>query len=271
MLPAMSSPNSVQRLDQALLARSLAPSRERAQAMIAAGLVEVDGRRASSAAQRVGETAALRVLGKDHPWASRGGLKLVAALDVFGVDCAGRVCLDAGASNGGFTDVLLSRGAASVYAVDVGHGQLDGRLASSPDVVVMDRTNLRTLRALPGPPPDLVTLDLSFISLRLVLPAVALLVAADRPADVIALYKPQFELGRDAVGRGGVVRDDARGETGAMEFLDWVSGALGAAKNQSALRADVWHPPLRAPVRGAKGNQEWLLHFKLSAAAGEDA
>jgi 23S rRNA (cytidine1920-2'-O)/16S rRNA (cytidine1409-2'-O)-methyltransferase len=260
MLPAMSSPNSVQRLDQALLARSLAPSRERAQAMIAAGLVEVDGQRASSAAQRVGEAAALRVLGKDHPWASRGGLKLAAALDVFGVDCAGRVCLDAGASNGGFTDVLLSRGAARIYAVDVGRGQLDGRLSGSPNVVVMDRTNLRTLRALPGPPPDLVTLDLSFISLRLVLPAVADLVAADRLAHVIALYKPQFELGRDAVGRGGVVRDEALGEAGAAEFLEWVSSALGA---------EAVHPPLRAPVRGAKGNQEWLVHFKLSAAARE--
>jgi 23S rRNA (cytidine1920-2'-O)/16S rRNA (cytidine1409-2'-O)-methyltransferase len=253
----MTFPHLVQRLDQALLARSLAPSRERAQAMIAAGLVEVDGQRASNAAQRVRETAALRVLGKDHLWASRGGVKLDAALDVFGVDCTGRVCLDAGASNGGFTDVLLSRGAARVYAVDVGRGQLDSRLAGLPEVVVMDRTNLRTLTAVPGPPPDLVTLDLSFISLRLVLPAVTHLIAADRPADVIALYKPQFELGRDAVGHGGVVRDEQRGEAGAMEFLEWATSALGAA---------VVHAPLRAPVRGAKGNQEWLLHFKLSAA-----
>jgi len=250
----MTSMRSVQRLDQVLLTRSLAPSRERAQAMIAAGLVEVDGQRASSAAQRVGAAAAVRVMGKDHPWASRGGLKLAAALDAFGVDCAGRVCLDAGASNGGFTDVLISRGAARVYAVDVGHGQLESRLAGLPEVVVMDRTNLRTLRELPGPPPDLVTLDLSFISLRLVLPALLGLIAADRPADVIALYKPQFELGRDAVGRGGVVRDEALGETGAQGFLVWLSGEL---------RADVVHQPLRAPVRGAKGNQEWLLHFKL--------
>jgi 23S rRNA (cytidine1920-2'-O)/16S rRNA (cytidine1409-2'-O)-methyltransferase len=228
--------------------------------MIAAGLVEVDGQPASSAAQRVGETAALRVLGKDHPWASRGGLKLDAALDAFGVDCAGRLCLDAGASTGGFTDVLLSRGAARVYAVDVGRGQLDSRLAGMRQVVVMDRTNLRTLAAVPGPPPDLVTLDLSFISLRLVLPAVAQLVATERPADVIALYKPQFELGRDAVGRGGVVRDEQRAEAGAVEFLAWVTGAFAA---------QVVHPPLRAPVRGAKGNQEWLLHFKLSAAEEE--
>jgi 23S rRNA (cytidine1920-2'-O)/16S rRNA (cytidine1409-2'-O)-methyltransferase len=150
--------------------------------------------------------------------------------------------------------VLISRGAARVYAVDVGHGQLESRLVGLPEVVVMDRTNLRTLRELPGPPPDLVTLDLSFISLRVVLPTVLRVIAADRPADVVALYKPQFELGREAVARGGVVRDEALGETGAREFLVWLSGEL---------RAKVVHQPLRAPVRGAKGNQEWLLHFKL--------
>src|SRR5438445_128166 len=148
---------------------------------------------------------------------SPGGLKVDATLDLFCDYCVGRECLYAGASNVGFTDGLLSRGAARVYAVDVGRGQLDSRLARSPAVVVMDRTNLRTLTAVPGPSPDLVALDLSFISLRLVLPAVAHLIATDRPADVIALYKPQFELGRDAVGRGGVVRDEQRGAAGAVE------------------------------------------------------
>ena len=243
-----------QRLDQELVHRSLAPSRERAQALIAAGLVEVDGARATSAAHRVAPQAGVRLVGRDHPWASRGGLKLVAALDAFGVSCTGRICLDAGASTGGFTDVLAQRGAARVYAVDVGHGLLASRLASDPRVTVLDRTNLRVLRHLPGPAPDLVTLDLSFISLRLVMPAVAALVAT--PADVVALFKPQFELGREAVGRGGVVRDAELGARAAGEFLAWAAADLGAVVSQ---------PPLAAPIRGAKGNQEYLVHFRLPA------
>ena len=174
----MTAVSQARRVDLELVARGLAPSRERAQALIAAGLVEVDGLRATSADQRVAAASAMRLLGRDHPWASRGGLKLAPALDAFDIDCAGRVCLDAGASTGGFTDVLLSRGASYIYAVDVGRGQLDPRLATDPRVHVMDRTNLRSLTSLPGPPPDLVTLDLSFISLRLVMPAVAHLIAA---------------------------------------------------------------------------------------------
>ena len=246
---------STQRLDVELVERSLASSRERAQALIAAGLVEVDGRLAVSAGLRVGPQVEVRLIGPDHPWASRGGLKLDAALDEFAVSPAGRLCLDAGASTGGFTDVLLSRGAARVYAVDVGHGLLATRLAADGRVTVIDRTNLRTLRELPGPPPDLVTLDLSFISLRLVLPAVAALTA--RPADVIALFKPQFELGREAVGRGGVVRDAALGLTAARELLTWVGHEY---------QAERLHPPMAAPIRGAKGNQEYLVHFLLPGA-----
>lgn len=245
-----------QRLDQELVQRSLAPSRERAQALIAAGLVEVDGARATSAARRVAPQAGVRVLGRDHPWASRGGLKLSAALDAFGIACTGRICLDAGASTGGFTDVLLHRGASRVYAVDVGHGLLATRLAADPRVTVLDRTNLRLLTHLPGAPPDLVTLDLSFISLRVVMPAVAALVA--RPADVIALFKPQFELGRDAVGRGGVVRDDELGERAAAEFLSWMAVEHGARAPGA---------PLAAPIRGAKGNQEFLVHMVLPGGA----
>ena len=247
---------STQRLDVELVQRSLASSRERAQALIAAGLVEVDGQRAVSAGRRVGPEVALRLIGSDHPWASRGGLKLAAALDEFAISPAGRVCLDAGASTGGFTDVLLSRGAARVYAVDVGHGLLASRVAADARVTVMDRTNLRTLRELAGPAPDLVTLDLAFISLRLVLPAVAELTA--RPADVVALFKPQFELGRDLVGSGGVVRDAALGLAAAAEFLEWV-----AREHQ----AEPVAPPLPAPIRGAKGNQEYLVHFKLRGAS----
>ena len=241
-----------QRLDLELVERALAPSRERAQALIAAGLVEIDGELAMSAARRVSPGAGLRLRGRDHPWASRGGLKLDAALEAFGVDPAGRVCLDAGASTGGFTDVLLRRGAAAVYAVDVGRGLLDPRLAADPRVTVLDRTNLRRLTVLPGPAPDLVTLDLSFISARTVMPAVVALTA--RPADVVVLFKPQFELGREAVGRGGVVRDVEAGRRGALEFLQWMAVTYGARAGDEVVPA---------PVRGAKGNQEWLVHAVL--------
>src|SRR2546421_2332828 len=243
------------RLDRALVERGLAGSREQAQALIASGLVEVDGRPARKASEAVGDGARLRVTGPDHPWASRGGLKLEAALDAYGVNVEGRVCLDAGASTGGFTDVLLARGAALVYAVDVGRGQLDGRLAANPRVTILDRTNLRTLEALPGPSPSLVTLDLSFISLRLVLGTVARL-AAPR-ADVVALFKPQFELGRQAVERGGVVRDRVAAESGAQELVRWAEAILGARGSQ----------PVPAAVRGARGNQEWFIHLLLAEEA----
>ena len=243
-----------QRLDVALVAAGLAATRERAQALIAAGLVEVRGRRAGSAAQRVVEGAELRLLGEDHPWASRGGEKLSAALDGFTVDCRGRVCLDAGASTGGFTDVLLARGAARVYAVDVGHGQLLPRIAEEPRVTVIDRTNLRLLEALPGPAPSLVTLDLSFISLRLVLPGVARLGPG---AEVIALFKPQFEVGRAAVPRGGVVRDAAVVEAGVQAFQEWCVEELGAV---------ILGGPVPAAIPGTKGNRELFLHLRMPAA-----
>ncbi len=241
------------RVDLELVARGLAPSRERAQALIAAGLVEVDEVRAASADQRVTDATVIRMLGRDHPWASRGGLKLAPALDAFGVSCADRVCLDSGASTGGFTDVLLSRGASLVYAVDVGRGQLDARIANDPRVRVLDRTNLRTLDAVPGPPPDLVTLDLSFISLRLVIPAVVSLIAPGG-ADLVALFKPQFELGRDAIGKGGIVRDPSAAESAAGAFADWLVSDFGA----------VAEPPMPSPVRGAKGNLEWLVAARLA-------
>ena len=221
-------------LDALLVERGLAPSRERAQALIAAGLVEVAGEKASSSAHRVGEGDEVRVLGRDHPWASRGGVKLAAALDAFGVNPAGRVCLDAGASTGGFSDVLLQRGATLLYAVDV------------------DRTNLRLLRELPGPAPSLVSLDLSFISLRAVLPRVAALAAPG--ADVVCLFKPQFEVGREAVGKGGVVRDEAATDAAAQSLVQWASAELGAEV----------HGPVASPIAGAKGgNRELLLHLRL--------
>jgi 23S rRNA (cytidine1920-2'-O)/16S rRNA (cytidine1409-2'-O)-methyltransferase len=251
-MSAMADLSEVRRIDLELVSRSLAPSRERAQALVAAGLVEIDGARATSADQRVRSATVIRVLGRDHPWASRGGLKLAPALDAFGISCEGRICLDAGASTGGFTDVLLSRGAALVYAVDVGRGQLDPRLATDPRVRVMDRTNLRLLDALPGEPPDMVTLDLSFISLRLVMPAVVRLIAPDG-ADLVALFKPQFELGRDAIGKGGIVRDTAAAERAAGDFATWLGSAFGATSQI----------PIPSPVRGAKGNLEWLVGARL--------
>jgi 23S rRNA (cytidine1920-2'-O)/16S rRNA (cytidine1409-2'-O)-methyltransferase len=257
--------SEVRRIDLELVARGMAKSRERAQSLLAAGLVEVDGTRAVSADQRVDSETPIRLLGRDHPWASRGGLKLAPALDAFGITCEGRVCLDAGASTGGFTDVLLSRGAALVYAVDVGRGQLDPRLATDPRVRVMDRTNLRTLEALPGPAPELVSLDLSFISLRLVMPAVVRLIATDG-ADLVALFKPQFELGREAIGKGGIVRDTAASETAARAFAGWLESAFGAVAQE----------PMASPVKGAKGNLEWLVaarleHIAAPPAGGEEA
>jgi 23S rRNA (cytidine1920-2'-O)/16S rRNA (cytidine1409-2'-O)-methyltransferase len=244
-------PTTQLRLDVAMVERALVPSRERAQALIAAGLVAVAGEKATSAAQRIGAGDEVRVLGRDHPWASRGGVKLAAAIDAFAVDPSGRVALDAGASTGGFTDVLLQRGAALVYAVDVGYGQLDGRLSRDSRVRVLDRTNLRLLRDLPGPPPTLATLDLSFISLRAVLPRVAELAAPG--ADVVCLFKPQFEVGRAAVGKGGIVRDAEVVAAAGRDFADWAVQQLGAGVAG----------PIPSPIAGTKGNRELLVHLRL--------
>ena len=238
-----------QRLDLALVEQGLAPSRERAQALIAAGLVLVGTERARSAAQRVGEGAELSVSGRDHPWVGRGGVKLAAALDGFGIAVTGRVALDAGASTGGFTEVLLDRGAERVYAVDVGYGQLDPRLAGDPRVVVMDRTNLRLLESLPGPAPSLVTLDLAFISLRLVLERVAALAAPG--AEVVALFKPQFEVGRAEVGKGGIVR--------SPEAID-----AALSRFRESCRAIGYAVKAEAPseVTGAEGNREIFVQLR---------
>ncbi|HEX4580308.1 MAG TPA: TlyA family RNA methyltransferase [Candidatus Dormibacteraeota bacterium] len=240
------------RLDLILVERGLAGSPERARALVAAGLVEVDGVRATSAAAAVGAEAAIRLTDRTHPWVGRGGLKLDAALQGWRVDCGGRICLDAGASTGGFTDVLIHRGAALVYAVDVGHGQLHPRLAADPRVRVLDRTNVRTLDRLDGPLPSLITLDLAFISLRAVLPGLARLAPG---AEVVALFKPQFEVAREAVGRGGVVREPAETASALAEFGAWA---------EEAGVATALDEPVAAGVRGAKGNQEWLVHLRLA-------
>jgi 23S rRNA (cytidine1920-2'-O)/16S rRNA (cytidine1409-2'-O)-methyltransferase len=235
------------RLDQLLVERGVAPSRAVAQAMLLAGEVEIPGRgRALKPGNLVASDVALQVRERTR-WASRAGEKLAAALDAFGIDPAGRVALDAGASTGGFTDVLLERGASRVYAVDVGRAQLIDRLARDRRVVSMERTNLRTLASLPETV-SLATLDLSFISLRLVLRAVWGLLAAD--GEVVALVKPQFEAGREAVPRGGVIRDPAVHLAVLEQF---VRDAQQAGFGVAGL--------IRSPIVGGDGNVEFLAHL----------
>ena len=242
------------RLDQLLVDRDLAPSRAAAQALLLAGEVELAGAptRTLKPGQLVSVDVALSLTARPR-WASRAGEKLLAALDAFDVDPAGRACLDVGASTGGFTDVLLAHGARMVYAVDVGRGQLLDRLARDPRVVSMERTNLRRLDALPEPI-DLATLDLSFISLRLVMPAVRGLL--DDGGRAIALVKPQFEAGRDAVPRGGVVRDAA---THRAVLLRFGVDAAEAGFRPSGL--------IGSPITGADGNREFLALLEIGEGA----
>jgi 23S rRNA (cytidine1920-2'-O)/16S rRNA (cytidine1409-2'-O)-methyltransferase len=235
------------RLDQLLVERGLAPSRAVAQAMLLAGEVELEGRgRSLKPGNLVSADAQLTVRPRPR-WASRAGDKLEAALDTFGVDATGLTALDAGASTGGFTDVLLSRGATRIYAVDVGRAQLIERLRHEPRVVSMEQTNLRTLASLPEAV-QLATLDLSFISLRLVLPTVRRLV--DSSGTVIALVKPQFEAGKGAVPRGGVIRDPA---VHAVVLRQFVADAAASGFGVTGL--------MRSPLTGADGNIEFLAHL----------
>ena len=242
------------RLDQLLTERGIARSRAEAQALIHAGDVELDGTRRLKPGQLVAADASVNVVDKPR-WASRAGAKLEHALDAFGVDVRDRACLDAGASTGGFTDVLLARGARIVYAVDVGRAQLLDRLKRDPRVVSMERTNLRELRILPEPI-EVATLDLSFISLRLVLPAVQDLLADD--GRVIALVKPQFEAGREDVPRGGVVRDP--------EVWARVLGDIARDGTAVGLHA---HDATRSPITGADGNVEFLVDLRRQHADDE--
>jgi 23S rRNA (cytidine1920-2'-O)/16S rRNA (cytidine1409-2'-O)-methyltransferase len=237
------------RLDQLVAERGLAPSRERARALILAAQVSVEGRVISKAGTQVEVDVEIALLGHEHEWVGRGGLKLAHALDTFGIDVTGREALDIGASTGGFTDVLLKRGASRVVALDVGHNQLDWAIRSDPRVVVVERFNARRLTAADLPAPvDVVCIDVSFISLRLILPAVPPLL---RPgADVIALVKPQFEAGRTEVGRG-VIRDPAI----HARVVDEVSAAAAAV----GLTPRATIP---SPITGQKGNVEFLLHLR---------
>jgi 23S rRNA (cytidine1920-2'-O)/16S rRNA (cytidine1409-2'-O)-methyltransferase len=237
------------RLDQLVVDKGLAPSRERARALILAGQVRVDGEAVTKAGAQISADADVALIAPDHPYVGRGGIKLAHALDIFRIDVAGREALDIGASTGGFTDVLLQRGARRVVALDVGHGQIDWKLRNDPRVVVVEGFNARHLAPANLPAPvDIVVIDVSFISLRQILPAVPALL---RPsADVVALVKPQFEAGRTEV-RKGVVRDAAI----HLRVLDDV----GAAAREVGLTPVSSEP---SPITGAKGNREFFLHLR---------
>ena len=228
----------------------LAESRARAQALILAGKVRVGGETVRRPDRAVSEDAQIAV-DAEPSYASRGALKLGPALDSFGIDPAGRVCADIGASTGGFTDVLLRRGAARVYAVDVGRGLIHWRLRQDSRVVLMERVNARDLESFPEPV-SLVTVDVSFISLEKVLPAVGL---AAPGVEVVALFKPQFEVGRKDVGKGGIVRDQAALEEALDRFRDW------CAANGYAVIAYA-----QSEVAGAEGNREVFFHLRGAGA-----
>jgi 23S rRNA (cytidine1920-2'-O)/16S rRNA (cytidine1409-2'-O)-methyltransferase len=240
------------RADQLLVARGLAPTRARAQALVLAGKVYVGEKRVDKAGSLLAEDADISVRGEDHPYVSRGGVKLAGALDAFGVDARGKRCLDLGASTGGFTDCLLQRGAASVAAVDVGYGQLAHSLRTDPRVLVLERTNARTLEPSQiGGAAELVVVDASFIGLAQLLPAIARCLVPK--GELVALVKPQFEAGREAVSRGkGVVRDP-QVRAAAIERV--TSDVRDAGFEVLATTDSV--------LAGPKGNVEAFLHARV--------
>ena len=238
------------RLDQLVFDLGLAESRERAKTTVMSGLVYVNGQKADKPGMPVDPSAKIEVRGDALPFVSRGGFKLDKALKVFPVDPAGKLCIDCGASTGGFTDVLLQHGAAKVYAVDVGYGQLAWKLRNDPRVVNLERTNLRYITAEQIPEAlDLAVMDVSFISIRLILPAVRQLLKPG--ADTICLIKPQFEAGREEVGKKGVVRDPAVHEEVIRGIL-----AFAPTLGFSVMGLDF------SPVKGPEGNIEYICHLK---------
>jgi 23S rRNA (cytidine1920-2'-O)/16S rRNA (cytidine1409-2'-O)-methyltransferase len=238
------------RLDVVLVDRGLAPSRERARALILAGQVRVNDQVVSKAGAAVDDRAQVTLSTPDHPYVGRGGIKLAHALDAFAIQVAGRRALDIGASTGGFTDVLLQRGALDVIALDVGHGQLDWRLRTDPRVSVREGVNARSLSITDVPyQVDVVTIDVAFISLSHILPVLPPLLAPG--ADIVALVKPQFEAGREQVQKGGLITDPAVHE----EVLARVTEAAAA----SGLRRVGFTP---SPITGSAGNREFFLHLR---------
>lgn len=234
------------RLDVALVQRGLAPSRERAQEAIGAGMVLLNGKPGTKASQKVTESDRLEVTGDPIGYVGRGGLKLEGALDHFAIDPAGLVCLDVGASTGGFTDCLLRRGARLVYAVDVGRDQLHPDLRRDERVVNLEGTDIRTVVTLPSPP-ELASIDVSFISLTLVLPALAPLLKAG--GDLLLLVKPQFELQPGQIGKGGIVTD--------ARLYEAVEQRIRESCAQASLQVRGWFD---SPIQGGDGNREFFVH-----------
>jgi 23S rRNA (cytidine1920-2'-O)/16S rRNA (cytidine1409-2'-O)-methyltransferase len=244
------------RLDSLLVQRGLVESREKARALILAGQVDVGGHGAEKAGTMVPIDAAVKVIGPDHPWVSRGGVKLAFALDAFQIDAADAIALDVGASTGGFTDVWLQRGARHVIALDVGHSQLHWKIRSDSRVTVIEHVNARHLE--PGDLPDAgapitrVSIDVSFISLRHIFPVLPALVAPG--SDIVALVKPQFDAGRADVGRGGLVKDAA---VHARVVRDVATAAAEVGLSRLGL--------VDSPITGAHGNQEFLMHLRVQS------
>ncbi|MBI2683314.1 MAG: TlyA family RNA methyltransferase [Acidobacteriales bacterium] len=237
------------RLDKLLLDRGLAPSRERAQAMVLAGRVLVDGQKVTKAGHNVSADSELRILGDEQKYVGRGGIKLEHALAHWQLDLTGRICMDVGASTGGFTDCMLQHGAAQVIAVDTGYGQIDARFRTDPRVRLMEKTNARHLIAAQVPEPvSFIAMDVSFISATLVLPAVLEAAFKGRAGDLVVLVKPQFEAGREHVGKGGIVREHAARQA-AVERVRKCVDSLGG----------IGTHVIASPILGAEGNQEFLL------------
>jgi 23S rRNA (cytidine1920-2'-O)/16S rRNA (cytidine1409-2'-O)-methyltransferase len=249
------------RLDKLLVERGLTPSRERAQALILAGKVLVNEQKVEKAGALVdsGSSSVLRLLGADLRYVSRGGLKLEKALEHWRIDLRGKVCLDVGASTGGFSDCMLQHGAVRVIAVDTGYGQMDFGLRNDSRIRLLEKTNARYLKADDvGEPVDLIAMDVSFISATLVLPAVIRAASARAratagPIEIVVLVKPQFEAGRELVGKGGIVRDEAV-QLAAVSKVEAALAELGCAHAEC----------IESPILGGEGNREFLLHGEFS-------
>jgi 23S rRNA (cytidine1920-2'-O)/16S rRNA (cytidine1409-2'-O)-methyltransferase len=243
-----------ERLDKLLVDRGLVSSRERARALVMSGAVLVNGQPETKPGTMIDTAAELTLRAEDHPYVSRGALKLAKGLDAFEIDPTGTIALDIGASTGGFTDVLLRRGAARVYAIDVGYGQLAWSLRQDPRVVVLERQNARNIDlALVPEPCDIAVVDVSFISLTLVLPRIVELLRPPAGKPIVALVKPQFEVGREQVGKGGVVRDEAVRRSAVDKIRLW------AAEHGLAAGEDV-----ESPITGPAGNVEYLLLLRTT-------
>jgi len=242
------------RLDRLLLQRGLVPSRERAQALILAGRVLVNEQKLAKAGASVSDDAAIRILGEDLPYVSRGGLKLAGALEHWHIDVTGKSCLDIGSSTGGFAHCLLKAGAARVIAVDTGYGQMDANLRKDPRVRLLEKTNARYLTFEQiGEPVGLIAIDVSFISATLVLAAVVRCAGSPSTAfDLVVLVKPQFEVGRKQVGKGGIVRDPHA----------WQSAVARVVKAVEELGGSCIEV-IESPILGAEGNREFLLHARF--------